>query len=173
MDSALWLTRGTAWLALTLYAAAEAAEASSRARGRRAARALQTAGCAVFLGHVVAAFHFHHGWSHAAAVEETARQTEALTGLRWGGGLHLNYLFALVWLADVAWRWAAADGWARRPACLAWAVRGWFLFMIVNGAVVFVRGPARWYGLLLCAVLAASWGRPARAVDRGGGRAAA
>jgi len=34
--------------------------------------------------------------------------------------------------------------------------------MILNGAVVFVGGPARWLGLLLTITLVAAWGVPPR-----------
>src|SRR6185295_17486741 len=71
------------------------------ARGRRAwldsARLFWTVGFAAFLVHVACAFHFYHDWSHAKAYDDTARQTAAVTGWNWGGGLYINYLFAMVW----------------------------------------------------------------------------
>lgn len=157
MDPATWLTRGTIWLALTLYTVGEAMLAFRDRPAAEAAGRLNAAGCAAFLTHVAAAFHFHHGWSHAAAYADTARQTAEFTGWNWGGGLYVNYLFALVWLGDVAWRRAATPARGARPGWVTWSLRAWFLFMIFNGAVVFVRGPARWYGLALCVVLAGCW----------------
>ncbi|MCW5560134.1 MAG: hypothetical protein KIT22_20135 [Verrucomicrobiae bacterium] len=157
MNPETWLVRGTIWLALSLYVGAELATA--RWQGGRAslARMLNTAGCAAFLAHVAAAFHFHHGWSHAAAYEATALQTAEFTGWHWGGGLFVNYLFAALWLAEVAWRWGSPDNHRRRPRWRNGLARGGFLFMIFNGAVVFVRGPARWYGLALCLILLGCW----------------
>src|SRR5258705_11066382 len=104
MDSGEWLTRGTVWLALVLYVAGEMVNVGRRGRERFvAARWLNSFGCAAFLAHVTCAFHFYHGWSHSAAYDETARQTAELVGWNWGGGLFLNYLFALVWLGEAAW----------------------------------------------------------------------
>lgn len=117
---ALWLGAASAWI--------------------RPARAAWITG-AGFLGlHVVLAFHLVHQWSHAAAVEATARQVESVVGFRSGEGLWINHLFLAGW-TWVAWRWDALGQRARR---LWWAC---FLFMGFNGAVVFVSGPARGFGI--------------------------
>ena len=99
VNTAEWLTRGTVWLALSLYVAAEMVTTfRSRAAGFATARWFNGFGVAAFIGHVACAFHFHHQWSHAVAYGDTARQTAEFTGWNWGGGLYLNYLFAVVWL---------------------------------------------------------------------------
>jgi hypothetical protein len=161
MDAGEWLTRGTVWLALSLYVSSQlAGRAGARARSAfTASRWLNTLGCAAFLAHVAAAFHFYHDWSHSHAYAETARQTAEFTGRHWGGGLYLNYLFALIWLGESAWSWVGARSFLQRPKRVTWSVRGCFLFMMFNGAVVFVPGPARWFGLLLCLALASAWWR--------------
>ena len=153
------LTRLTIWLALCAYALGGAMLllAKGRAERRAAARRAWTAGCAFFLAHVVCAFGFFHGWSHAAAYRETARQTAEMTGFRWGGGLFLNYLFAAAWLADVLWWWLAPAGFARRPPRLTVAWQGFFFFMVFNGTIVFGKGPVRWLGATICAGLAVLW----------------
>ena len=156
------LTRGTAWAALWLYAAGEihrSLQGGSATSG--AVRWWSTLGCGTFLMHIVCAFQFYHGWSHAAAYADTARQTAALLGRNWnwGGGLYVNYLFALVWLGEMTWSWCRPGGYVKRPRWLTHGVRGFFLFMIVNGTVVFVQGPMRWVGLCLCLVLLVSWSR--------------
>jgi len=160
MDAGEWLTRGTVWLALSLYVASELAKA---ARYRRepgvVAWWLNSFGCAAFLAHVACAFHFYHHWSHAAAYADTARQTAAMFRWNWGGGLYLNYFFALVWLGEVVWSWASPSGYHQRPNGMTWVVRGLFLFMMFNGAVVFARGSVRWFGLILCLTLVACWWR--------------
>lgn len=143
------LTRLTVWLALSLYVAAELV----KARWPQAARWLMTLGCAAFLGHVACAFHFHHGWSHAAAYRDTARQTAELVGWNSGAGLYVNYLFALVWIGEAGWVWTRRA----RPKWITWTIRGFFWFMIFNGAVVFVHGPMRGLGIVLCAALALRW----------------
>src|SRR5262245_14058765 len=105
------LTRGTAWLALSLYAGGDLARAfGGGQRGRAWSRCLVSLGCVVFGAHVICAFQFHHHWSHAAAYADTARQTAELTGWKWGGGLYINYLFALVWLGEVIWLWVHRAG---------------------------------------------------------------
>ena len=122
----------------------------------RWALAVYSAGLLAFLAHVVLAFGVFYDWSHSVAWDETAKQTKALTGRASGHGLYLNYLFGVVWLADAAW-------WRRRGTPLHRDHRGiaiglhvFFLFMIVNGGVIFAAGPVRWFTALLLAGVAAS-----------------
>jgi len=157
VDTGKWLTRGTVWLALALYVASESAAARRSGESFRAARWLNTAGGAAFLAHVTCAFLFYHHWSHAAAYADTARQTAEFSGWNWGGGLYVNYAFVLVWLGEVIWSWTNPNRYHQRPKWMTWVVRGFFLFMMFNGAVVFVRNPARWFGLILCVTLAGCW----------------
>ncbi len=154
------LTRVTIWLALALYAASQIARRRPAVASGHSGRSLLAVGWALFLTHVILAFDVHYDWSHAAAYAETATQTEALTGLRWGGGLYVNYLFGLVWLGEVWWWWRADERYLHRPAWIERAVRGFFLFMIVNGAVVFVEGSTRWLGVGIVGMLLIAW-RPA------------
>jgi hypothetical protein len=151
-ESGELLTRLTIWSAL--FAAAIGAW--------RQSRRAWTLGCAALIAHIACAFAFTHDWSHDDAYRETARQTAALTGLDWGGGIYFNYLFAAAWLADVSTWWLAAEVRARSPRWLTPLWRGFFLFMVFNGAVVFIHGPARWLGLVISIVLAWAWWREAR-----------
>jgi hypothetical protein len=148
------LTRGTVWLALTLYVAGEIAR--RRSRSSVAARWLNPLGCAVFIAHVACAFHFYHAWSHSVAYADTARQTAEMVGWNSGAGLYVNYFFATVWIADAFWSWITPS-YTARPIWITWAIRAFFWFMIFNGAVVFARGPMRGYGLLLSLGLIACW----------------
>lgn len=158
MDAGEWLTRGTVWFALSLYVASEVVKAVKRGGvSFHAARWLNTIGCAAFLAHIACAFHFYHHWSHAAAYADTARQTAEFSGWNWGGGLYLNYLFSLVWLREVVWSWANPNAYLQRPNWMTWTVRGFFLFMMFNGAVVFVHSAIRWFGLVLCLTLVGCW----------------
>jgi hypothetical protein len=160
MASGELLTRGTVWLALSLYVFSEAMRAGLLGwRADRWARWLSTLGAVVFAGHVAAAFHHYHDWSHAAAYAETARQTAEFSGRNWGRGLYLNYFFTLLWLADVAWWWVRPQSRAARSLWFERGGRVFFLFMIFNGAVVFVRNPMRWYGLIICLILVVCWWR--------------
>jgi len=152
------LTRGTIWLALSLYAAAEAVKAFRRRTGFCAeARWLNTLGCAAFLAHVAYAFHYYHGWSHPEAYQHTARQTAEWFGWNWGGGLYFNYAFGLVWLGDVVWSWCALTRHRQQPKWMTWGLHGFFFFMMFNGAVLFARDVGRWFGSLLCLILLAAW----------------
>ena len=146
------LTRGTIWLAVTLYVAGEA---FSHRRVLR--RFLNTAGCGLFLAHVACAFEFYHSWSHSAAYSDTARQTAALVGWNSGTGLYVNYLFGLVWMSEVLWSWTRQTVVVSRLRWITITVRAFFWFMIFNGAVVFAHGPMRVYGLLLSVTLVAVW----------------
>jgi hypothetical protein len=160
------LTRLTVWLALCAYAGGGALllVAKGRAPVLARARLVWTIGCAFFLAHVVCAFGFFHRWSHDDAYRETARQTAKMTGLHWGGGLFLNYLFAAAWLADVLWWWFAPAGFPRRPRRLTIAWHAFLFFMVFNGTIVFGKGPVRWLGAGICAGLAALWWRRQRRV---------
>ena len=153
------LTRLTVWLALCGYAvgASLLLIAKNRPHLHTCARWAWTLGCAFFLAHVVCAFAFFHGWSHAAAYRETARQTAELTGLRWGGGLFLNYLFAAGWLAHVLWWWFAPASFAHRSPRLTAVWQGFLFFMVFNGTIVFGKGSVRWFGAANCAGLATLW----------------
>ena len=59
------------------------------------------AGCALYVSHVICAFEYSHDWSHAAAVEHTALETDRVVGVRRGEGVWVNYAFTLIWIADV------------------------------------------------------------------------
>jgi len=153
------LTRLTIWLALGAYAIGAAMMLRTRAGAQSMtyARCAWTIGCALFIAHVVCAFSYYHRLSHAAAFHETARRTAELTGLHWGWGLFLNYLFGAAWIADVLWWWIAPDHFARRPPVITIIWQAFAFFMVFNGTVVFGASPVRWFGLLTCASLAALW----------------
>lgn len=127
---------GTIWLAVFAWAAAETLKTAG-GRYREPARLVWTAGALLLALHSAAAFHYRHAWSHADALAATARQSEALTGVAAGWGLYLNYLLVLVWVADAAWWWAKPRAYDERPRWLERTIFGFFLFMMVNGAVVF------------------------------------
>lgn len=145
----------TIWTALFLYAAGEYGRALRPPAAW--ARPLWLLGALVYLGHVAAAFGVHHDWSHAAAYAYTAAQTDAYFGLNWGGGLWVNYAFTAVWVAEGLWWQLAPAHYARRPPVLTTAVRAVFVFMIANGAVVFVEGPRRLIGVGVLAALIGIW----------------
>ena len=66
----------------------------------------------------------------------------------WRGGIYVNYVFLLVWLADVCWWWIAPATHRSRPLGIEGARFFAFTFMFVNGAIVFASGAGRVVGLI-------------------------
>ena len=155
MSAGLLLTYWTARAAFLSYVAALALRIASREKA--IGQTLWTAGCMVFLLHVICAFQFVHHWSHADALAATAGQTAAATGINWGGGLYFNYLFTVLWLGDVAWWWLARRGYESRPRPVTWTVHGFMAFMMFNATVVFGHGAARWTAAGVWVLLACYW----------------
>ena len=155
------LTSVTVWLALVLYAASQLWRRHIQTRNHRAGLWLLGLGLACYVAHIVMAFDTHYRWSHAVAYAETAAQTEALLGWASGNGLYVNYLFGFAWLAEVCWWAKLPKGYLQRSAWMELTVRSVFLFMIINGAVIFVDLPQRWLGATLVLALLIAW-RPAR-----------
>ena len=74
--------------------------------------------------------------------------------------MYLNYLFTVLWMADAVYWWRA--GLARYRERASWihlSLHAFFFFMVVNGTVVFGRGPVRWFGVAIVAVIGASAAR--------------
>ncbi len=146
-----------------LFAAGEFGRRRIRTEGSPAPWAWRAfvAGALLCALHIVIAMGTAHDWSQQAAIAATARQTKAVYGVDWGGGVFVNYAFVAVWLLE-AWRWR------RRPAdggrIISWITRVFFLVIILNGAVVFASGSRRIAGALLVAWLLWIW-RPAGAPD--------
>jgi hypothetical protein len=118
------------------------------------ARWAWTFGCVSLLLHIACAFHFFHDWDHQQAFAATARQTEEVVGLDWGGGLYVNYAFVLVWVADLVWWWACPERYEARSAVIEWIVQGFLFFVAFNATVVFGVGAIRWWGLAATSLLA-------------------
>lgn len=116
-------------------------------------------GAAFALVHAVAAFAMFYGWSQRVALERIAAQTAQLTGLSWGGGLYLNYLFLVVWTADAAWWMASPASFARRRRWIDRLTRGFLFFMFVNGGVVFADGWMQAIGGAAVAAVTLAWYR--------------
>ena len=147
----------TIWTALFLYVAAEYGR--TRRPGAPWARPVWLLGALVYLAHVAAAFAIHHDWSHAAAYSYTAARTDALIGLDWGGGLWVNYAFTAIWVGEGLWWQLCPAHYARRAGAWTPVIRGVFLFMIFNGAVIFVEGPRRLAGVGVLIALVRIWRR--------------
>jgi hypothetical protein len=155
------IVRATILVGTVLWAWAEMLKIR-RPRELEPARMLWTAGVALAIVHAAAAFAVAYGWNHDAAVAGTARQTAAVTGIAWGGGLFANYLFLTLWLADAAWWWAAPAAYLRRPMALERGRLALFLFMFLNGAVIFASPAARMVGVPAVAAVGVTWLRGGR-----------
>ena len=169
MSTGELLVRGTAWLTVLGWAGSEwlkgmSASRSARARGplEGAARAAFTAGGLLLLVHAALALHVHYGWSHQAAVRDTARQTRAVTGLAFEGGLIVNEVFLTLWSLEALWWWRAARSYRSRGRAVEWPVRAFFLVMFANGAFVFVTGPMRFLGAAAVVAVVVAWYRAAK-----------
>ena len=139
------LTRWAVRLAVALYyvrVVADLRGVGHPAGERRVARIAWSLGCAFYVAHVLLAFAVFHDWSHQDAYRDTAKQTAALTGLRWGGGLYVNYAFSFLWITDVALWWGRGLDAPYRSQRYLGLLHGVFGFIIFNATVVF--GPPLW-----------------------------
>jgi hypothetical protein len=158
MDARDVFLYGSIWLSLAAWTAAECLRLRHPHRqSGDPARGLWLTGAALAWVHVALAFHFRHGWSHASAFAETARQTEELFGYRVGAGVFVNYAFLAVWGVDALWWWLRPASFVDRPRAVDAAVRAFLVFMFVNGAILFARGPVRVLGALCLLALGVAW----------------
>lgn len=132
---------------------------SAAPRSERVQRWLWTVACGLLWIHVACAFQFEHHWSHQAAYRQTARETAAVTGLDWGGGLWINYALMLLWAGDVAWWWVSPRSFVTRPAVLNWLWLGFLCFITFNATIVFKTGMLRWWGIATTIALLVLWRR--------------
>lgn len=142
------------------YAFGVVAFAVSKRRPRwiSVTRVAWTIACACLIAHFVSAFQFYHGWSHASAYRDTARQTAEVVGLNSGAGLFVNYALLTGWIVDVGWWWLGGlDSYRRRPWPLVVVWHAFLVFIIFNATVVFKDGLVRWLGLAVCAILSLAW----------------
>jgi len=125
-------------------------------RARPAGRLAWTAGCALLWIHVALAMHFVYRWDHGRMVHETARQTAAVTGAEFSGGVYFNYAFMLIWAADaIAWWTLGEKRYRRRAVWVSMIVHTFLAFIAINAVVVFANGPVRWCGIAACVTIAA------------------
>ena len=145
MQTGEHLTRVTIWLALALALVVAVQRLAHRVSPLT--RWLWAMAGLATLVHVLTAFGTFHGWSHAAAYADTARQTAEVTGWNWGGGIWFNYLFVSLWMGDAAWWLFAPEIYERRSPHFRRAWDWFFLFMAFNATVVFGHGFIRWVGI--------------------------
>jgi hypothetical protein len=147
------LMLGTIWLALAGLVAGEAGKTRYRRTGiePRWAWPVSCAGLLACVVHILVAMTYRHGWSHQAAVLDTARQTAEVFGVAWGGGVYVNYLFVGLWLVDLL-RWRTDPRRHRQQSQWArWALRTFYLVIVFNAAVVFAAPDRRLAGAAVTA----------------------
>ena len=152
MDGGDWAVRGTAWLALAGYFTGALLLLHGK---KQISKWVWGAGCDFNFLHILAAFHFTHNWSHTAAVEHVAKQSEAVIGTPFGAGIWFNYVFTMLWIIDATWLWWNKESYARRATWITWAIHSFLFFMVVNAAVVFAPVIVRLPSAVLCLGLAA------------------
>jgi hypothetical protein len=152
------LIRNTIRLALLFYAAAATLMLRLRAEDWNAAtprgqlaRTLWTLAWLAYAIHLAMAFHFAHGWSHAAAM----RHTHEVSGT--GEGIFVSHLFTVVWTLDVLSWWLVPARYAARSRWVDRLLHGFMLFVIFNATVVFESGLIRWAGAALFVWLGLAW----------------
>src|SRR5947208_14502121 len=103
MDATLY---STIWAALALFTVAEAGKRRFSQHGAVPdwAWPVWLSGAGLCTLHIALAFAGRHGWSHGAAVRETARQTAAVYGVTWCGVMLINYIFVSSSLIVACWR---------------------------------------------------------------------
>ena len=148
----------TIWIALLLFCAGEFGRRRLRGTDSAASWAWWAfvAGALLCAIHIGIAMQSAHAWSHEAAIAATARQTMAVYGVDWGGGVFVNYAFVAVWLFE-AWRWRRRPAEARDARVITWMTRIFFFVMILNGAVIFAAGTRRIAGAILVVWLLWIW----------------
>lgn len=141
-DLAIRLTACLAVVGYVLRVNQDLQTSRSILRRRTMARVSWTWGIVFLLAHVLLGFHFVHGWDHARAVADTAARTAAVVGWRWGGGVYVNHLFALLWLIDAMAWWYCGVEFPYRSRTYYWFTQFVFAFIMANATVVF--GPWHW-----------------------------
>jgi hypothetical protein len=123
-------------------------------------RVLWSVALGLALLHSAVAFIVFYGGSHAIARDATMRQTAALTGVSFPGGIYVNYVFLAVWSADAAWWWLAPRAYEHRARWISAITHGFIFFIMLNGAVIFADGWARVIGVVaIAAVVVGAWHR--------------
>ena len=118
---------------------------------------LWTIGCFSYVIHVILAFHFVHNWSHDQAWQHTAIETDRMTGIGRGEGLWVNYLFTVVWLADVLRLWAAHLHAKDLNRTMSLLVHMFIGFIVFNATVVFGAAIYRYLAIPVAILLGWAW----------------
>ncbi|WP_182865913.1 hypothetical protein [Stieleria mannarensis] len=90
--------------------------------------------------HILASYGLAYGWSHEAAIEATAEESEQVTGIRAGWGVYVNFAFAAVWLGYSTAMAISGRRWPGIDPIVFWFTAA----IIVSATIVFETGAVRW-----------------------------
>jgi hypothetical protein len=147
----------TIWASMVALGLAEWAQRRPSRWAGRPTFLLSAGGLALLVTHIAIAIFHHHGGDHAAAVADTARLTESVYGVAWGGGVYVNYALVATWAAYLWW-------WRRNPGCQVdprvpsvLALRLVLFVIIANALVIFASPLTRPLGVVICGALLWAW----------------
>jgi hypothetical protein len=162
----------TIWASMMALGLSEWARRDRVRWSRRPAFLVSAGGLALLITHIAIAIFHHHGGDHAAAVAETARLTEAVYGVAWGGGVYVNYAFVAAWAAYLWWWRRDGDVVIDSRRASVVVIRCLLFVLILNALVVFASPLTRPLGVIICAVLLWAW-RPGMGQRLGTSRSSA
>lgn len=153
------------WLALAGWFAGSIARVRSNGNAASSAdvvyRFAWLFGATMIVLHILTSYGIAHDWSHTAAVQATAEESEQVTGIRAGWGVYVNFAFTAIWLG-----YSVAMVFGRRRWLGIDPLVFWFTVAIVFSAtVVFEAGAIRWLSATGFVALAVSWVWSWRPVD--------
>lgn len=154
----LWTIRASVAcyvVALWRWLFAARAESSDSPAPDRIYRLSWTASWSLCIVHVICAFHFRHHWDHAVAIEHTAKTTNDVVGINWGGGLYINYVFLTVWGLSVLQTLRSGTPSAGLGRTLDISLHAFAAFMMFNATAVF--GPMWWWLPTVAVMVAVVW----------------
>ena len=111
-------------------------------------------GAAIMAVHIVCSYGIAHHWSHQAALDHTASETEAVVGIAVPHGVYVNFLFLVLYIGNTIWRYRAGGSKVRRPKWWAWTIDLFLDAIVLMATVVFETSWIRWVmiGFLLAII---------------------
>lgn len=147
------------YVSALLYAIALGLILSQRKHTTTLFKVVWAIACSLAAVHAYLALSDVHQWNHQHAFDHIANETERVLGFRFGYGVYFNYLFVIVWTADVIWLWTSPESYQNRSNRLSSAFHLFLILIMVNGAVVFRDGLPRYIGIAVITVLVTLWWR--------------
>ena len=157
MSNEDWLISLTAFISFAAYIGALTKWEDTNHTDCFSRSNMWTLGYVAFVIHFISAFHYKYEWSHAMALELTAKQTFQITGITTGIGLYFNYFFALTWLSDLLWLKLAYQSYKNRPQWIYYGIHGFMAFMWFNATVIFGSLIAQLIGIFAFLSVVSLW----------------